>query len=217
MSSLTEENYLKAIYRLSLKVDRKVTPTSIAEEVCVNAASVVDMIRKLTEKKLISYDKVKGAKLTEKGSKLALEIVRNHRLWEVFLVENLGYSWDVVHEIAEQLEHVKHKELADRLDKFLGFPKYDPHGDPIPKSNGDIPPTVKTLLSEIEAGKSCKVIAVKDSSSVFLQYLLQLSVSIGTKIKVLDKVPYDGSLQIQIGKDIKTNVSLKFAESIFVV
>lgn len=216
MSSLTEENYLKAIYRLSLKVDRKVTPTSIAEEVCVNAASVVDMIRKLTEKKLISYDKVKGAKLTEKGSKLALEIVRNHRLWEVFLVENLGYSWDVVHEIAEQLEHVKHKELADRLDKFLGFPKYDPHGDPIPKSNGDIPPTVKTLLSEIEVGKSCKVIAVKDSSSVFLQYLVQLSVSIGTKIKVLDKVPYDGSLQIQIGKDIKTNVSLKFAESIFV-
>ncbi len=165
---------------------------------------------------MITYDKVKGAKLTDKGSKSALTIIRNHRLWEVFLIEKLGYSWDVVHDIAEQLEHIKHSELADRLDKFLGYPDYDPHGDPIPKSNGEMPYAVTTLLSEIEVGKTCRVAAVKDTSSMFLQYLLQLPVSIGTKIKVLDKIAFDGSMSIQIGKDIKTMVSKKFAESLLV-
>ncbi len=168
MSSLTEENYLKAIYHLSLKADNKISLTAIAEEIRVNAASVVDMIKKLTEKGLINYDKVKGVKLTENGSKLALSIVRNHRLWEVFLLDKLGYSWDVVHEIAEQLEHIKHSELADRLDVFLGFPEYDPHGDPIPKSNGEVPKITNTLLSQIEVGEMCRVSAVKDTSPVFL-------------------------------------------------
>ncbi len=214
--TLTEENYLKGIFRISQKKDIKITPTAIADELNVNAASVVDMIKKLTEKKLITYDKVKGAKLTDKGSKSALTIIRNHRLWEVFLIEKLGYSWDVVHDIAEQLEHIKHSELADRLDKFLGYPDYDPHGDPIPKSNGEMPNIVKTLLSEIEVGKTCRVAAVKDTSSIFLQYLLELTVSIGTKIKVLDKIAFDGSMSIQIGKEMKTIVSKKFAENLLV-
>ncbi len=146
MHSLTEENYLKAIYRLSEIDGNKITPTSIAEAVNVNAASVIDMIKKLTEKKLINYDKVKGAKLTDKGNKTALLIVRKHRLWEVFLQDKLGYSWDEIHEMAEQLEHVQHEDLADRLDKFLGYPEYDPHGDPIPKSNGQLPDTVKKTV-----------------------------------------------------------------------
>jgi DtxR family Mn-dependent transcriptional regulator len=174
------------------------------------------MIKKLTEKELIIYDKVKGVKLTDRGSKTALTIIRNHRLWEVFLIEKLGYSWDVVHEIAEQLEHIKHPELADRLDKFLEYPDYDPHGDPIPKSNGEMPNLVKTLLSEIEVGKTCRVAAVKDTSSIFLQYLLELTVSIGTKIKVLDKIAFDGSMSIEIGKEMKTIVSKKFAENLLV-
>ena len=216
MNSLTEENYLKAIYRLSQRSSRKITPTAIAEAMSVNAASVVDMIKKLSEKKLISYDKIRGAKLTDKGTKIALGVVRNHRLWEVFLLEKLGYSWDVVHEIAEQLEHIKHPELTDRLNKYLGYPQYDPHGDPIPKPNGKMPDTVKTLLSEIKVGKTCRVIAVKDTSSAFLQYLLQLSVNIGTKIKVLEKIPFDGSMTIQIGRDTKTAVSQKFAENLLV-
>jgi DtxR family Mn-dependent transcriptional regulator len=216
VQTLTEENYLKGIYRISQTESIKITPTSIAEELGINAASVVDMLKKLTEKELITYDKVEGAKLTERGNKAALTIIRNHRLWEVFLIEKLGYSWDVVHDIAEQLEHIKHPELANRLDKFLGYPDYDPHGDPIPKSNGEMPHTVTTPLSEIEVGKTCRVAAVKDTSSVFLQYLLQLPVSIGTKIKVLDKIAFDGSLNIQIGKDIKTMVSKKFAESLLV-
>ncbi len=216
MQSLTEENYIKAIYLIAQKGNTKITPTAIAEEVSVNPASVVDMIKKLTEKELIRYDKSRGAELTDIGNKLALNIVRNHRLWEVFLSEKLGYSWDVVHEIAEQLEHIRHSELADRLETFLGFPEYDPHGDPIPKSNGAMPNTFTTLLSEIEIGKKCRVVAVKDTSSTFLQYLQQLSVSIGTSIEVLDKIPFDGSMSIQIGTDIKTNVSKKFVESLLV-
>lgn len=216
MHTLTEENYLKAIYLLSQKGSRKVTLTSIAEELKVNAASVIDMIKKMTDKKLIIYDKTKGAKLTEKGRKVALNVVRNHRLWEVFLFDKLGYSWDVVHEIAEQLEHVKHDELADRLDTFLGSPQYDPHGDPIPGSNGEIPIMVNTLLSEVEEKKACQVVGVTDSSPVFLQYLERLSIRIGTKIKVLEKIPYDGSLFIQIGKDLKATVSKKFAEALLV-
>lgn len=214
--TLTEENYLKGIFRISHKGDSKITPTAIAEELNINAASAVDMIKKLSEKNFITYDKIKGAKLTQKGNKAALSIIRNHRLWEVFLIEKLEYSWDVVHDIAEQLEHIKHPELADRLDKFLEFPAFDPHGDPIPKSNGEMPKAVTTLLSEIEVGKTCRVAAVKDTSPLFLQYLLQLPVSIGTVIKVLDKVAFDGSMSIQIGKDTKTMVSKKFGDSLLV-
>ena len=217
MGSLSEENYLKAIYLLSQKEDAKITLTAIAEELGVNAASVIDMVRKLVIKKWIRYNKSNGAELTEKGTRSALGIVRKHRLWEVFLSEKLGYSWDVVHEIAEQLEHIKHEELADRLDKFLGSPKFDPHGDPIPRSNGKMPKTGTTLLSEIAVGETCRVALVKDTSSVFLQYLLQLSISIGTKIRVLNKVAYDGSLSIQIGKEHKATVSREFSESLFVV
>jgi DtxR family Mn-dependent transcriptional regulator len=216
MHSLTEENYLKAIYRLSQKGLGKITPTALAEEMSINAASVVDMIKKLSDKKLINYDKQKGAKLTAQGNKIALDIVRKHRLWEVFLLEKLGYSWDIVHDIAEQLEHIKHEELADRLDKFLGYPEYDPHGDPIPNAKGEIPSIANILLSEIEVGKTCQVTAVKDTSAVFLQYLEQLSIKIGTKIKVLEKIPFDASMTIQIEKDVKTTVSKKFAESLFV-
>ncbi|MEX0966502.1 MAG: metal-dependent transcriptional regulator [Bacteroidia bacterium] len=216
MHSLTEENYLKAIYHLSKKEVPRITPTALADEMSINAASVVDMIKKLSEKKLISYDKKNGANLTTKGKNIALDVVRKHRLWEVFLSEKLGYTWDVVHEIAEQLEHIRHHELADRLDKFLGHPKYDPHGDPIPNSKGEVPATADTLLSEIEEGNTCRVTAVKDTSAIFLQYLEQLSVSIGTKILVLEKIPFDGSIVVKIEKNPKTTVSEKFAENLLV-
>jgi len=216
MHSLTEENYLKAVYHLTKKGVDKITPTAMAEEMRINAASVVDMIKKLSGKKLITYDKQQGAKLTDHGNKIAIDIVRKHRLWEVFLLEKFGYSWDVVHDIAEQLEHIKHQELADRLDKFLGYPKYDPHGDPIPNANGEIPATANILLSEIEVGEICQVTAVKDTSAVFLQYLEQLSINIGTKIEILEKITFDGSMVVQIGKDFKTTVSKKLAESLFV-
>jgi len=216
MQSFSEENYLKTIYHLGLKSDNKVSPTAIADALKNNPASVVDMLKKLGDKKFISYDKKKGARLTDKGIKAATEIVRKHRLWEVFLLEKLGYSWDIVHDIAEQMEHVQHKELADRLDKFLGYPDYDPHGDPIPKANGKVAQAFKTKLCDVQAGNKYRVLAVKDTSPEFLQYLLKLGITIGSKIKVLDKIAFDNSLLIQIGKGSKVNVSHKFGESVLV-
>jgi DtxR family Mn-dependent transcriptional regulator len=146
--------------------------------------------------------------------KLALAIVRKHRLWEVFLSEKLGYSWDEVHDIAEQLEHVTHKDLAEKLDEFLGFPEYDPHGDPIPKSDGKLPAESGVLLSEFEIGKSGTVAAVNDATTAFLKYLIQLKIGIGTKIKVVDVVEFDESMNIIVDKADKINVSKKFSESI---
>lgn len=217
MHTLSEENYLKAIYNLYKQGLSKITPTAISEALSNNPASVVDMIKKLTEKKLLEYEKSKGVKLTPSGMNVAISIVRKHRLWEAFLVEKLGYGWDEVHDIAEQMEHVHHPELADRLDKYLGFPKYDPHGDPIPKANGDSAITYKTLLAEIAEGKTCSVVAVKDTSASFLQYLKRLDVGIGTRIILIEKILFDGSIIVTIGRDgHPTTVSKVFAESLLV-
>ncbi|MBN9297034.1 MAG: metal-dependent transcriptional regulator [Filimonas sp.] len=215
MTSLSEENYLKAIFGLSQVNGSKITPTAIAAALENNPASVIDMLKKLTDKKLINYDKKKGAKLTDKGYKAAVQIVRRHRLWEVFLLDKLGYTWDEVHDIAEQLEHVQQDDLADRLEKFLGYPEYDPHGDPIPDASGQITNAYTTMLYEIEEGKSCTVAAVRDTSTEFLQYLHKLNISIGTKLKVIEKIAFDESVIIQAGKNNMT-VSKKFAENILV-
>jgi DtxR family Mn-dependent transcriptional regulator len=215
MLTLSEENYLKVIYHLDSRV-KKVTPTNMAEGLNNNPASVVDMLRKLVEKKYIQYDKVKGARLTDKGRSIAISIVRRHRLWEVFLLEKLGYGWDEVHDIAEQLEHVQNDDLADRLDKFLGFPQYDPHGDPIPKANGETAVTYKTTLAETEEGKSYKVVGVKDSNPAFLQYLKKLDIGIGSKLSLVEKIPFDESMIITTGKNIKATVSKAFAENLIV-
>ena len=215
-NTLSEENYLKAIYHIGRQGNDKASATTIAEALKNNPASVVVMIKKLVEKKLIQYDKTKGAKLTEKGLKVAYLIVRKHRLWEVFLHDSLGYQWDEVHDIAEQLEHVHREDIADRLDKFLGFPEYDPHGDPIPKSDGKMPVMPKRTLAEVEPGKSCKVFGVKDTSTPFLQYLHQLDIGIGTKLKVVQKIEFDGSMNLIIGEDKKVTVSKKFVDNILV-
>jgi DtxR family Mn-dependent transcriptional regulator len=215
MHSFSEENYLKAIYHLGAN-GAKISPTAIADELHNNPASVIDMLKKLTEKRLISYDKKRGARLTTIGVKAAMEVVRKHRLWEVFLLEKLGYKWDEVHNLAEQLEHVGSYELADRLEKFLGFPDYDPHGDPIPKSDGKIAEVFKTMLLEVEPGKQYKVVAVKDTSAEFLNYLQKLGIGIGTRLKVIEKIPFDGSLVVQIGKNTNTTISNKFAENVLV-
>lgn len=215
MHTLSEENYLKVIFNLSASGD-KITPTAIAEALNNNPASVIDMIRKLAEKELISYDKKSGAKLSSTGQKAAVNIVRKHRLWEVFLKEKLSYTWDEVHDIAEQLEHIQHPDLANRLDEFLGFPQYDPHGDPIPQANGKMAKAYKTTLADVEAGKVCQVFAVKDTSSTFLQYLQKLGIDIGTRIKLVEKIAFDDSLVIAVDQDINTTVSRKFAEHVLV-
>jgi len=215
MVSLSEENYLKAIYHLT-QDGEKVSPTAIAKVLDNNPASVIDMLKKLTEKKLINYDKIKGAKLTAIGVKAAMDIVRRHRLWEVFLLEKLGYEWGEVHNLAEQLEHVGDSELADRLDKFLGRPDYDPHGDPIPKADGKIAEVFKTKLVDAEIGKKYKVVAVKDDSAEFLSYLQKFGIGIGTKLKIIEKIPFDGSLVVQIEKQNNTTISNKFAQNVLV-
>jgi DtxR family Mn-dependent transcriptional regulator len=217
MQTLSEENHLKAIYKLGGGgAAEKVSLKAIAEVLNNNPASVVDMIRKLSDKELVLYDKSKGVRLTEKGNRSALMVVRRHRLWEVFLLEKLGYRWEQIHDIAEQLEHIHDPELADRLDKFLGFPKYDPHGDPIPMANGELPAVSDIILDQFPDKTECQVVGVKDTSIPFLQYLRQLSVGIGTRICIDERIAYDGSLSISIDGGVKTTVSKKFAENIWV-
>jgi DtxR family Mn-dependent transcriptional regulator len=216
MLTLSEENYLKIIHNLDKLGHTKTTPTAIAEGLSNNPASVIDMLKKLVDKKMITYKKNQGVRLTSNGRTIAISVVRKHRLWEVFLLDKLGYEWDQVHEIAEQLEHIQHPELADRLDKFLGFPKYDPHGDPIPSANGDIAALSRIMLEEAIVGKIYKVVGVKDTSSEFLRYLKKLDIGIGTEITVVEKIPFDNSIVIKIGKDIQTTVSKVFTQNLLV-
>ena len=215
--SFTEENYLKAIYTLSERNQSFDTSTNkIAERINTKPPTVTDMLRKLTEKKLVTYEKYKKVQLTKTGKQVAILIIRKHRLWEVFLQDKLQFAWDEVHEVAEQLEHIHSEKLIIRLEKYLGFPKYDPHGDPIPSANGELSKIQRTTLSQVEEGKSCQVVGVKESSTLFLQYLQQKNVGIGTKIKVIEKIAYDGSLMISLKKGHRLTVSKKFSDNLLV-
>lgn len=216
MQSPSEENYLKKIYLLGKHKNNRINITALASELGNNPASVIEMIKKLTEKNLVSYNKVEGVSLTVMGERDAILLVRKHRLWELFLMEKLGYSWDEVHEIAEQLEHVQDKNLADRLDNFLGFPQFDPHGEPIPTSGGSLPEGFKKSLAEVETGINCQVVSVKDTSKDFLQYAHKLNIGIGTSIQVLSRIAFDESLIIKIANQEEATVSKRFAENIFV-
>jgi DtxR family Mn-dependent transcriptional regulator len=217
MNTFSEENYLKSIFRLSQMAEvKKISTSGIAESLGNNPASVVDMIRKLTDKQLIEYDKKKGVKLTPQGLKDAIQIVRRHRLWEVFLLEKLGYRWDEIHDIAEELEHIKSPDLADRLEQFLQFPEYDPHGDPIPKANGKMAKSYSASLADGKVGSTYRVAAVRDTSSSFLQYLHKLEISIGTQIRLVEQITFDQSLVISINNAEPTTVSSKFSENILI-
>ena len=213
--SLSEENYLKAIYHLEKIAATGVATNAIAEQMDTNPSSVTDMVKKLSEKDLVNYIKYQGVTLTEKGRKTALTIIRKHRLWEVFLVDKLNFHWDQVHEIAEQLEHIHSEELISRLDKFLGEPDFDPHGDPIPDKHGNIKRTEKKLLSDLDKNQGGVCVGVKESSAEFLQYLDKKKITIGTKIKVLGKEFFDGSMVILVGKD-QSFISKKTAENLYV-
>ncbi|WP_300596985.1 metal-dependent transcriptional regulator [Niabella sp.] len=217
MLSNTEENYLKALLYLTAEdAGKKEAGTNdLATHLGLKPATVNDMLKRLKEKGYVSYKKYGKISLTRPGRDIAIFVMRKHRLWETFLCEVLEFSWDEVHEVAEQLEHIQSDKLTERLDKFLNYPDYDPHGDPIPKSNGKMPPRATTLLSSVTVQQFCTVAAVKDTSPVFLQYLEQLSIGIGTKIKVMEKISFDGSMTLQVGKD-KLTVSEKFANSLLV-
>jgi len=211
-----EENYLKAIYHLSQENDKKVMPNSIAQSIKVSPASVVEMIGKLTRKKLIYYQRRAGATLTRDGEKIALDIVRSHRLWEVFLVNKLNYSWEKIHDIAEQLEHVKDPELVDKLEDFLNYPNFDPHGDPIPDKDGNYLVAEKKLLSQMDVGAKCNVVSVSDENADFLKHLEKLMLSIGSHIQILEKNVFDDSLIIRIDSNPPVFVSNKISKSLFV-
>jgi DtxR family Mn-dependent transcriptional regulator len=212
----TEENYIKAIFHLSGDGEENISTNDIAKFVNATAASVTDMLKKLGQKKIITYEKYKGVRLTRDGEKIAKAIVRKHRLWEVFLVDKLAYSWDKIHDIAEQLEHIHSDELIEKLDKFLGYPQFDPHGDPIPDSSGNIKSVRQTLLSKMKKGDKGKVVGVKDSSAKFLQYLDATSIHLGTEISVIEVIEFDGSLTIQLDKKKRAVISKIVAQNIFI-
>jgi DtxR family Mn-dependent transcriptional regulator len=216
MATLSEENYLKAIFHLANDDDAAVSTNAIARKMETKASSATDMIQKLFEKGLIDYQKYKGVKLTENGRLAAVSVIRKHRLWEVFLVDKLRFSWDEVHEVAEQLEHIKSKKLISELDAFLEFPKEDPHGDPIPDHKGNMPYSKKLLLAKVKRSQRCICVGVKDSTRNFLQYLDKYKIALGTEITVLSRESYDESMEVKVN-NIKRSISKEVAHNLYVI
>lgn len=216
MITNTEENYLKAIYSLSIDRNEKELGTNeLASHLGISPATVSSMLKKLKEKELIDYKKYGGISLLKKGEKIASTVIRKHRLWETFLVEKMEFSWDEIHEVAEQLEHIKSKKLVDQLDKLLGFPEYDPHGDPIPDANGRIRGMHKTTLENESTGKQLKVVGVKNDSPAFLQHITQLGLVINSNVTIKSRHEFDGSMDVEIDGQAKM-VTQKVAENIYV-
>ncbi len=214
--SQTEENYLKAIFKIVEREGKAASNNAIATEMGTTAASATDMVIRLSKKELIHYQKHRGVTLTESGNKIATHLIRKHRLWEVFLVEKLHFSWDEVHDIAEQLEHIQAPELVERLDAFLGSPKFDPHGDPIPDAEGVFAFRKQTPLLELEAGTQGVVVGVQDHAASFLQYLDRLGLTLGAEIEVLEKFEYDESVKIILNSEKEQLLSKKVAQNIFI-
>jgi DtxR family Mn-dependent transcriptional regulator len=215
MFTLSEENYLKAIYHLESDSKKGISTNAIAKSLETKASSVTDMVKKLSEKEVVLYIKYQGVTLTEFGKKTAANIVRKHRLWEVFLVEKLNFSWDEVHDVAEQLEHIKSSKLINQLDVLLGFPTHDPHGDPIPDKDGNVNTVDKILLSTFNKDESGVCVGVNDSSSEFLRFLDKKKITLGKKITVLEKEDFDDSLSIEIDGE-KLSISKKIASNLYI-
>ncbi|MDE1207811.1 metal-dependent transcriptional regulator [Tenacibaculum larymnensis] len=215
MFSQSEENYIKTMYHLAADYKKGISTNAIAKKLETKASSVTDMVKKLSEKNVVSYKKYQGVTLTDFGKKTAANIVRKHRLWEVFLVDKLNFSWDEVHEVAEQLEHIKSPKLINELDAFLDYPKRDPHGDPIPDKEGNLQIIEKSLLSTLKKNEMGVCVGVDDSSSEFLRFLDKQEIALGKQIKVVEKEPFDGSLVIEMdGKTL--SVSNKIASNLYI-
>jgi DtxR family Mn-dependent transcriptional regulator len=216
MLSFTEENYLKAIYRLSDGGTRAVLTNALAETMNTRAASVTDMVKKLSLKNLISYEKYYGVKITRQGKNEALMVVRKHRLWETFLVEKLNFNWDEVHEVAEQLEHIRSPLLIEKLDEFLGHPSVDPHGHPIPDKHGKILEVKHVPLSRLPVNRKTYVRSVTNGSPSFLQYLSKIGIYIGASVAILEKVEFDGSLEVRIDGKSRVFISRDAGDNLMV-
>ena len=204
MFTRSEENYLKAIFHLEAESNKGVSTNAIAQKMGTKASSVTDMVKKLSEKGVVEYKKYQGVQLSDAGKKIAVYIIRKHRLWECFLYDKLQFSWDEVHDIAEQLEHIKSEALIDRLEAFLEFPTVDPHGDPIPDKNGNINHSIKQKLSEIQVGQETQLVSVDDSSDGFLKYLTKKNIAIGQSIRVKSIESFDKTMVIEIDDEEMT-------------
>ncbi|MCB0403111.1 MAG: metal-dependent transcriptional regulator [Flavobacteriales bacterium] len=216
MHSFTEENYLKAIFKLEKSSGAAVSTNSIADLLETKASSVTDMIRKLSDKKLVSYQKYKGVSLTPKGKGIAISIIRNHRLWEVFLVEKLDFKWDEVHELAEELEHVHSEKLTEKLDQFLDYPKYDPHGDPIPDKNGNVVQHKDITLADMLPKENSIVVGVKEHSKSYLNYLDSVGLILGAQIEVIEIADFDRSMTVTVDGQNKVNISHQVSKNLIV-
>jgi DtxR family Mn-dependent transcriptional regulator len=211
----SEENYLKTLYKLGNRQVKKVNNISLSKELGLNPATVLEMVRKLAAKKSVKVLGDKSIQLTESGRKKALLIIRKHRLWEVFLTEKLKYNWNEVHEMAEQLEHIESEDMIDRLDAFLGYPDFDPHGDPIPDPNGKIKETSSMALSSAAKGKKYFVVNLADTSDSFLNYLSKLNIKPATRFKLIEHNEYDNSSTIQL-QSKRLQLSEKAAKNIMI-
>lgn len=211
----SEENYLKTIYHLGKQGSIAVSTNAIADKMTTKASSVTDMLKKLAEKELVDYKKYQGVSLTHEGKVVAANVVRKHRLWEVFLVEKLNFSWDEVHDVAEQLEHIKSQKLVNEIDAFLKFPTHDPHGDPIPDREGNLQKSQKIFLSQVNESVNCSCVGVMDSSDHFLKYLDKNNIALGTDIQIMNKEPFDESMTIKVNNS-KLIISKEIANNIYV-
>lgn len=215
MQTYSEENYLKVIYHLSQHTTNAVQTNAIAEKMQTRAASVTDMLKKLSEKQLVNYIKYQGVTLTPSGNTAAVNIIRKHRLWEVFLVDKLKFKWDEVHDLAEELEHINSTVLIDRLEDYLDFPRRDPHGDPIPDKEGIFEATVNHHLHQLKKGTAGVIIGVTTHSSAFLRHLEKLGLTIGIALKIKDITEFDGSIELSVG-DSTINITKEVAQHILV-
>jgi len=210
----TIEDYLRALYRVGSR-DGKASNAALAKELAISASAVTEMARRLAEAGLLSYERYRGLKLTRAGMEIAVGITRRHRLWEVFLIQNLGFEWDEVHDLADQLEHIGSEELIDRLEKFLGHPTHDPHGDPIPNKNGEIVERPLVSLAELEVGECGTVERVSDEFPELLRYASSLGLFIRGELQVTEKIAFDGSVRL-LANGREAVVSEKLANSVFV-
>lgn len=214
--STAEENYLKAIFKLGERQQRPVRNNAIAKRLDTSAASVTDMLLRLSSKALVHYESHKGVRLTEAGQQVATQLIRRHRLWETFLVDKLGFNWDEVHDPAEQLEHIDNTKLVDRLDQFLGRPQFDPHGDPIPDADGNFTERRQVLLSTIQPGQAGIVVGVQDHSVEFLQHLDYLGLVLGARVELCQHFTFDNSLLVKINGNTERTISQKVSQHLFV-
>ena len=215
MITRSEENYLKTIFSVFMQTQNNVSTNEIANLLDTSPASVTEMIKKLQDKNLVIYEKYNGVRLSNKGETKAIAIIRKHRLWETFLVRKLDFSWSEVHDVAEQLEHIKSEKLIDKLDQLLNYPKFDPHGDPIPSKNGVFNYQERISIFEMDVNEEGIIMGVSLDNKDFLDYLTKLKISIGTRIKVIEIIKFDQSMKIEF--DSKTeHISKEIAENILI-